>query len=651
MKNFHAFCIAAPRSGEGKTTISLALMRLLTRQKKCVQAFKCGPDYIDPTFHSLVTSRTCANLDTWMMGKTEVQRVFSTKSHDADISICEGVMGLFDGKIQGKENLKKENQIPNIDGSSAHCAKILNIPIILVVNAKGMASSIAALVAGFVLHAQKYNLTIAGIIANNVGSARHAKILEDALSTWDLPPLLGFLPRQEEWSIHERQLGLVPCEESEKNMAWANSIADILEENLDVDTLLKRTQTPRPLLFQSGTPAIITETLIPTISPASSTLITASPLAPLAPLAAKKKCPSHSPTVCSTHSVRSASSAPDTASPHAKQTKGLLAIARDEAFCFYYEANIKALEHIGWKIIYFSPLHDKHLPKADALYLGGGYPEVFAKQLAENQNMRNDIYNFAMKNGEIFAECGGYMYLTKELIVQNSLQDNLPNKCIISNSPLAKILNKTSSKTLDTTLSISVQSTFCNGLSSNRNKHSADHSTLPPHPIVEHKQNTSNAENAKNTENTENDTIRYPMCGVINGVACMGKKMRSLGYREIDLHANTVFHEFFDRNSQKITGAKSQETIKTKTKQITEASSEIICMESLPITEQKKSKMPQSIGFRGHEFHWSDIELQENYPPLASVNGIAYGVTHKNVRASYLHFYWANSVFAPQNNK
>ena len=525
MNTFHAFCIAAPRSGEGKTTISLALMRLLARNSKRVQAFKCGPDYIDPTFHSLVTNRPCANLDTWMMGSEEVKRVFTVKSQESqddntvDISICEGVMGLFDGRVRKlatkRESLSPENTsaqkelqaepllsaLPPIDGSSAHCARILNIPIVLVVNAKGMASSIAALVTGFSLHAQKYNIKIAGIIANNVGSPRHAEILRNALSEWDLPPLLGFLPRKDEWRIGERQLGLLPCMESEKDMAWADSIADILEENLDVEKLLRVTQVPRPIEISPQIPPM--------------------------------------------------------------KKKGVLAIARDEAFCFYYEANIKALEYLGWDIIYFSPLHDAHLPKADALYFGGGYPEVFAKELSQNKSMREDVRLFAEANGEIFAECGGYMYLTKELITQENPASTEP-------------------------------------------------------------------------QDVNPATISHPMCAVINAVACMGKKMRSLGYREITLHAETIFSPYGES-----LGCNDLSENNIDKPNIDESSLDKQSGENAAL-ENKKSICKI---FRGHEFHWSDIELKEEYAPLAFVDGVAHGVAYKNVRASYLHFYWANSIF------
>ncbi len=458
MAKLHAFTIAAIRSGEGKTTVSLALMRLLARRFK-TQAFKCGPDYIDPTFHEMVTSRACYNLDTWIMGKDEVKRVFAERTADAECCVCEGVMGLFDGKIHAKKTSSDENNaeeksiLPSLEGSTAHIAQILDIPIVLIVNAKGMASSIAALVEGFVLHAEKYGLKIAGIIANNVGSARHADILRQALENWKLPPLIAYLPRKAEWSVDDRQLGLVPLNETKKDLYWADAIADELEKNIDLDLLLEQ--------------------------------------------CAKKK------------------EIPQIEEKEAKKTlnfqKKILGIAKDASFCFHYEENIKALERFGWKLQFFSPLEDKKLPKVDALYFAGGYPEIFAERLSKNTSMRHAIKDFAENDGAIFAECGGYMYLTEKLC--------LPKQ-----------------------------------------------------------------------------ELEYPLCSVIEGKAIMGNRLKSLGYREMALLNDTVF---------------------------------------CPTSEKNKI-------FRGHEFHWSDIELFKNYSPLANVDGIGHGVVYKNVCASYLHFYWGN---------
>ncbi len=384
----YACCVAAPRSGEGKTMVSMAIMRLLTLRGMTVQGFKCGPDYIDPTFHSQATGRASCNLDTWMMGADGVRALWSSRVLDdekdpVDAAICEGVMGLLDGKAvavnqngkalaankdekarlpKTKQTIQNNKPFP-IVGSTLDTARVLKLPIILVVNARGMATSMAALVHGFVNMAQRYDTQIVGIIANNVGSSRHVDMLRTALECANQPPLLGAIPRHADWSLPERQLGLVPQNElgEQSNLAWLDSMVTAIEPHLDVDTLLKAIRIPRPSKITQDT--VITD---------------------------EKK---------------------SSAKPK------IMAIAHDKAFCFYYDANLAALRQQGWELVEFSPLHDAELPHScDALYLGGGYPEEFAADIAANMSMRQSIQNFAAQGGLVYAECGGYMALAKRLI-------------------------------------------------------------------------------------------------------------------------------------------------------------------------------------------------------------------------------------------
>ncbi len=455
MKNFYGFCLAAPRSGEGKTIISMGLMRAFARRGLVVQGFKCGPDYIDPTFHTEATGRAACNIDTWMMGEAGVQNLWAHRiaglnnADKADIGICEGVMGLFDGK-----------QVGSLEGSTLHVAKALNIPVILVFNARGMAASAAALVRGFCAQAKDYGVTIAGCIANNVGSARHVHILQEALQYYTLPPLLGAMPRNIAWKLPERQLGLIPSEEVAAHESWYNTLADAVEEHCHLDALLEVSCIPRPSEQKS----------------------VSSPTTP------KKK---------------------------------RLAVAQDKAFCFYYDENLHHLESLGYELVPFSPLAHAHLPpNIDALYLGGGYPEVFAQELSENVSMRQSIYEFAQSNGEIYAECGGYMYLCTHLV---------------------------------------------------------------------------EAAEAKEEASPHVTPRTWDMCGVIHATATMGKGIRSLGYRQAQL----------------------------------------LCEAPFTLTQST---------YRGHEFHWSDIEHHEEYPPLYSVEiqgkTQALGAVYNNVKAGYIHLYW-----------
>ncbi len=444
---FHAFCLAAPRSGEGKTTTGIALMRALARRGLSVQGFKCGPDYIDPTFHAQATGRPACNLDTWMMGRNGVRALWDSRAHDADAAVCEGVMGLFDSRAPGDPA-----------GSTADCARALGIPVALVFNARGMAWSAAALVAGFQLYAARMGVRLIGVIANNAGSPRHADILRRALDGEGLPPLLGALPRNEAWRLPERQLGLLPSEEVGATTAWLDALAEEAENHIDLDLLLRLTATRRP--------------------------------------------------------ERPAPPAPRAARPRR------MAVAKDKAFCFYYEENERVLAALGWELLPFSPLKDTALPPAvDALYLGGGYPEVFARQLSDNAAMRRAIHDFAEQGGEIYAECGGYMYLCSRL------------------------------------------------------------------------------EASGEADGIRGDAVSWPMCGVIDATARMGDRIRSLGYREATTRGDPPF--------------------------------------GLGRTR-----------FRGHEFHWSDIELHRDYPPLYSVRTASgwkdAGVAVGNVRAGYIHLYWGD---------
>jgi cobyrinic acid a,c-diamide synthase len=350
-ERFSAFCIAATNSGSGKTTITLALLRALKRRGLKVQPFKCGPDYIDPGFHQQAAGRESINLDTWMMSEKGVKESFSRSCLDRKIAVVEGVMGLFDGFSAS-----------SLVGSSADCARLLNLPVILVVNAKGMAGSIAPLVKGFC----EFNdeVKIAAVIANNVGSESHTKILRDALEYADLPPLLGGLPKNPEWQLQERHLGLTPFLENEKSSAWFENLADAVEKFINVDKLLELTEIMQPELPQSSSQ----------------------------PVSDKK--------------VR-------------------LALARDSAFHFYYPDNLYLLRQAGFEIVEFSPLTDKKLPEGCRMVmLGGGFPEMFAAELTANHEMRQAIKGFADNDGFIYAECGGFMYLGESL--SNSAGETFP---------------------------------------------------------------------------------------------------------------------------------------------------------------------------------------------------------------------------------
>ena len=347
MPAFSAFCVAAPRSGEGKTTAAMALCRALREKGLAVQAFKCGPDYVDPTFLATASGRRALNLDTWLMGENGVRRIFARAGRQADVCVVEGVMGLFDGRGPG-----------DLSGSTLDCARVLGLPVILTVNVRGMAASIAPLVAGFQDSARRHGVRIAGVLAQNAGSGRHTAMLKAALEEAGLPPLLGSLPRDPAFTLPSRQLGLTPADETAGAERLCAALGKSLAERSDLEEIRALTEVERP-----GAPE----------NPVS---------------------------VEGTGRKR-------------------LAVARDSAFCFYYEENLAWLTARGWDIIPFSPLADRALPSCDAVYLGGGYPEVFAGKLAANTGMRESVRGAALTGLPVYAECGGFMYLAEDIVTKD----------------------------------------------------------------------------------------------------------------------------------------------------------------------------------------------------------------------------------------
>jgi len=337
------FVIAAPASGSGKTTVTLALLAALRRRGLEVASFKVGPDFIDPAHHAAASGRASRNLDAWMCGAAGVQRSFALGCAGAEVAVIEGVMGLFDGADGGSEA-----------GSTAAVAKLLGAPVILVIDAKGQARSVAALIKGF----SEFDpaLMVAGIILNRVASPRHAELLRAAhASVPGLPPLLGVLPREPQIALPERYLGLVTAEAAPENVVFYERLAEWFEAGVDVDGLLN---------CRSGLPSAMV--LDRRLEPA--------------------------PTIAD---------------------KVRIAVARDEAFSFCYPENLELLEAAGAEIEFFSPLRNHHLPAGiSGLYLPGGYPELYAPQLAANLSLLQAIRTAASAGMPIYAECGGLIYLS-----------------------------------------------------------------------------------------------------------------------------------------------------------------------------------------------------------------------------------------------
>jgi cobyrinic acid a,c-diamide synthase len=342
------FVIGAAASGVGKTTIAAGIMAALRRKGLVVQPFKCGPDYIDPSYHELAAGRPCRNLDAWMLNDSQLVEGFSRACRDADIAVIEGVMGLFDGSNWHDER-----------ASTAQIAKLLGAPVVLVVDIAGAARSAAAVVLG----CQHFDgdLPLRGVILNFAGSEGHAKGCAEAITVVTKLPVLGWLPRESKLQIPERHLGLVPGSEYQDPTSLIRDITDAVAERFDLGAITEIAGTAGEL-----------------------------------------------PEISVTAAVARREPAPK---------RPIIAVARDDAFCFYYPENLELLMEAGADVEFFSPLQGQQ-PAANAagVYLGGGYPELHAAELASNVGLWQALKTLRLRDAPIYAECGGFMVLTEALI-------------------------------------------------------------------------------------------------------------------------------------------------------------------------------------------------------------------------------------------
>ncbi len=346
-----ALLVAGTNSGCGKSTVTLGLMAALVQAGKSVQPFKAGPDFIDPGLHALVTGRVSRNLDLWMCGEEFVGESLQRHSSGADAVIIEGVMGYFDGG----------------DRSTAALAKATGAKVVLVVDAYGMAESSAAIVEGFKNFSSGDGAPLDAVIFNRVGSERHLERLKDALSHIDIE-VLGALPREAEFSIPERHLGLLVAEEGPLSKEAIEGLASSISEHMDMARVAELAGGHGPEGHGgSRTPF--------------------------------KK---NEPVTIEKRDIK-------------------LAVARDRAFTFYYEDNLDALRNAGATIVEFSPLDDAMLPDdIDGVYLGGGYPEMLAGELEANLSMCKSICAWVEGGGPLYAECGGLMYLGQAIHIEGT---------------------------------------------------------------------------------------------------------------------------------------------------------------------------------------------------------------------------------------
>lgn len=352
------FMIAGTSSGCGKSTVAMGLNRLLYRKGYSLQPWKCGPDYIDPGFHTLAAHKCCRNLDTRLMDSQSLFSLFMHHSQDAQVCPVEGVMGYYDGEAGRYDK-----------GSSYDLSKELNLPVFIVIDVGAAAQSAAATALGFLRYRE--DAPIAGFILNRAGSKRHESMVRDAVEAATGKAVVGVIPKRADIKLPSRHLGLKMASEegyAEELEETLETLADLMEESLDLDKILSL-----------------------------STL-------------------DYSKRKVSEQIYLKESSKENSKENNNPEGFPIIGVARDDAFSFYYQDNLDLLEDRGGTIRFFSPLKDQSLPEnCSALYFGGGYPERFAEELAGNTSLMNEIRSAAEEGMPIYGECGGYMYLAESL--------------------------------------------------------------------------------------------------------------------------------------------------------------------------------------------------------------------------------------------
>lgn len=335
--------IAGTNSGCGKTTVVCALLQALVDRKLRVGAFKCGPDYIDPMFHSRIIGAKSSNLDLFFFENNTAKYLLARNASECDVSVIEGVMGYYDG--MGLTGTK---------ASSYEVAKLTETPVVLVVNAKGASLSVLATIQGFLTFCPDSG--IRGVILNQCSQITYSALAQAIVDRFDgrIQPL-GYLPKMDNCALESRHLGLVTAAEVKDLKGKLSLLAEQAERTIDIDALLRLAESAETLSYE--------------------------------PIELPKY-----------------------------ETAVRIAVAKDKAFCFYYEDSLQVLRDMGAELVEFSPLFDAALPEnIQGLYLGGGYPELYAKQLSENITMRESI-RIALENQlPCIAECGGFMYLTQKI--------------------------------------------------------------------------------------------------------------------------------------------------------------------------------------------------------------------------------------------
>lgn len=374
---YRRLMIAAPKSGSGKTTITCALIAALKDRGRQVASFKCGPDYIDPMFHEKVIGVPSRNLDTFFTGKEQTRELFWRSAPEDGISVMEGVMGIFDGVGGIME-----------EGSSYHLAEVTKTPIILVVDAKGMGRSILPLLAGFLTYDEKK--LIRGVILNRM-SKGYYETIKPLIETELGLPVFGFFPEKKELCVESRHLGLMMPTELQDIQGKIQTASQEFEKNVSIEAIMEVAGSAEGL------------------EPEGTRLQRES-----------RNCKKGKNEICGKKeniACQKGKSIEGVSIRKKTEDKPIVAVAKDEAFCFYYADNLRMLAEYGAELKYFSPLHDTKLPKhCHALLFGGGYPELYVKKLSGNETMHAAVRQAIERGMPVVAECGGFMYLHSSIV-------------------------------------------------------------------------------------------------------------------------------------------------------------------------------------------------------------------------------------------
>ena len=368
--------ISAAHKSSGKTMVSIGVCAALKKRGHSVQPYKKGPDYIDPMWLSQASGRSCHNLDLYLMERDEVVASFIRNS--AEFNLVEGNKGLYDGLALDGSN------------SNAAIAKILDLPVVLVIDARGMTRGIAPLILGYQAFDKEIN--IAGVILNNLGGSRHESKLREVIAHYTDVPVIGAIQHDDRLTIIERHLGLMPSNESEESTARINVLGAAIEAQVDLDKLLELSKKSPLLLPQNSTPLALSHNSI---------------LATLSKPAEKIR----------------------------------IGIARDRAFGFYYADDLEAMAAAGAELVPFDTTLDARMPSVDALYIGGGFPEVFAAELEANTTMRQDIKQAIDTGMPVYAECGGLMYLARQISYKgktHAMVGAIPGDVVMHDKPVGR---------------------------------------------------------------------------------------------------------------------------------------------------------------------------------------------------------------------